>query len=95
MIITKTIFGNWFVFFVKNNKASSNIPPLKLSEGDIEVNLFSDSDKATCLNNYFTSISTIDDSTANLPNFVLKTNQLLYSTNIQESEIKDILEILP
>ena len=49
--------------FVKNNKSASCIPPLcsTLSNGDNQWH-FNDQDKANCLNDYFASISTINDA---------------------------------
>ena len=56
--------------FVKNNKSSSCIPPLcsTLSNGDNQWH-FNDQDKANCLNDYFASISTVNDAETQLPPF--------------------------
>ena len=86
--------GFWRIirFFVKNNDCSGNIPPLKSvsSHGDTHLH-FSNQEKANCLNEYFASISTVDDSNAELPNFSVKTNSSLSIFEIKEAEIEEII----
>ena len=55
---------------VKDNaKSCETIPPLRKRDNSLSV---SDVDKANVLNEYFVSISTIDDSHTALPDFFLK-----------------------
>lgn len=55
---------------------------------------FSDLDKANVLNDYFVSISRLDESKSSLPVFTSKTETLLTDINVQESEIIDIIKNL-
>ena len=74
---------------VKNNtKSCETIPPLRKQDQSLSV---SDVDKANVLNDYFVSISTIDDSHTTLPDFILKTNSSLNNIRITDREISDIL----
>ena len=56
--------------FVKNNNSTSFIPPLcsALPFGDNQWH-FNDQYKANCLNDYFASISTVNDENTQLPPF--------------------------
>ena len=54
---------------IKTNSTSETIPVLKTYKNNTETFLNSDEEKAECLNEYLTSISTIDESTATLPHF--------------------------
>ena len=48
---------------VKNKNTSGSVPPLiTFSDGNRNIYCFSDEEKAECLNNFFTSISNVDDS---------------------------------
>ncbi len=73
----KRYFWKLVRFFVKNNHCNNNIPPLKVLEDNTEHNYFTDYEKASCLYNYFVSISTINDDNANLPPVEPRTNQKL------------------
>ena len=55
---------------------------------------FTDLEKANLLNNYFCSISTIDVSNINLPEFNIRTESSLLSVNIETSEVIDVLSNL-
>ena len=55
---------------------------------------FTDLEKANFLNNYFCSISTIDDSNINLPEFNIRTESSLLNVNIETSEVIDVLSNL-
>ena len=78
--------------FIKSNKNAEQIPPLKTtSQTGEEVYAFTDLEKANCLNDYFVSISTVDDSTATLPPFSCKTQNRLNYIHIEESEIVDVI----
>ena len=48
--------------------------------------------KANCLNNYFTSISTVDDNNTLLSDIQLKTANKLSIDGVMESEIEDIIK---
>ncbi len=90
----KKYFWKLVRYFVKENKTSNTIPTLKDNVGNIENFYFSDSEKADCLNNFFVSISTVDDTGASLPQMIHKTDQELDMVIINESEVNDILKIL-
>ena len=81
--------------FVKNNKSVSCIPPLcsTLSNGDNQCH-FNDQDKANCLNDYFASISTLNDAETQLPPFTKLTDNSLFQINCTELEIEYIIEVL-
>lgn len=81
--------------FMKSNKNSEVIPPLKTTnENGDESFAFSDLDKANALNDYFVSISKLDETNASLPTFIPKTPHSLSDIQIQESEIVDIINTL-
>ena len=52
--------------FIKNNNNSDTIPVLKTVINNTETLHFTDDDKANCLNDYFFSISSLDNSNVNL-----------------------------
>ena len=81
--------------FVKNNKSTSCIPPLcsTLSNGDNQWH-FNDQDKANCLNDYFASISTVNDAETQLPPFTKLTDNSLSQIICTELEIENIIEVL-
>ena len=58
--------------FVKSNSSSSTIPPLITEENGHRQIHVTDGEKAECLNKYFTSISTVPNTTPDLPAFQLK-----------------------
>ena len=64
--------------FVKNNNSSSSIPPLcsTLPNGENQWH-FNDQDEANCLNDYFASISTVNDEHTPLPSFSKLTDNSL------------------
>ena len=80
--------------FVKSNSSSSNIPPLITDENGHRQIHVTDTEKANCLNTYFSSIPTVPDSTPELPAFHLKTNQKLETFQITEQEVYDIISTL-
>ncbi len=84
----KRYFWKLVRFFVKNSNCSNNIPPLKVFESNTEYNYFTDFEKANCLNNYFVSISTINDNNANLPPLELKTDHIFNSVLYRKREIQ-------
>ncbi|MEW8682069.1 MAG: hypothetical protein AB2536_09200 [Candidatus Thiodiazotropha endolucinida] len=67
---------------------SSNIPPLS-THG--ESYAFSDYEKAIAFNDYFCTVSSIDDSNIDLPYFEDRTDASLSQIIVSRSEIIDIL----
>ena len=55
---------------------------------------YTDMKKAECLNKYFASISTVDDSRACLPPFHPETCNILNTIYITRQEIEDIISTL-
>ena len=66
---------------IKSNKSSETIPPFQENQ-----------EKSNCLNDYFASISTVDDSKVSFPNFIPKTNNSLLYFQITETEIAEMIE---
>ena len=70
---------------------TSNIPLLQTPNDSYA---FTDSEMANTLNDYFCSISSIDDTNSNLPEFTKRTNYSLSNILISPSEVSDILSNL-
>ena len=70
---------------------TSNIPPLQTPNDSYA---FTDSEKANTLNYYFCSISSIDDTNSNLPEFTKRTDSSLANIIISPSEVADVLSNL-
>ena len=70
---------------------TSNIPLLQTPNDSY---VFTDSEMANTLNGYFCSISSIDDTNSNLPEFTKRTNSSLSNILISPSEVSDILRNL-
>ncbi|MCG8032136.1 MAG: reverse transcriptase family protein [Candidatus Thiodiazotropha taylori] len=82
-------------FFIKNTTASASIPPLHTTTIDNEIKIHTtDKDKADCLNDYFTSISRVTDDNVQLPNPQKFTEIALEFFNINELEVKEIIDTL-
>ena len=81
--------------FVENNSSSSAIPPLSstLPSGETQW-AFTDEAKADCLNDYFVSISTVNDENTVLPPFEKLTNNSLSTVNCTENEIENLINVL-
>jgi hypothetical protein len=80
--ITINYIGNFQV------KADNEIPPLQFtSENGIDMKAFSDK----ILNQYFSSISNIDDTSHNLPERYSLCNDSLSDIFIEEQEVIDII----
>ena len=61
----------------------------------VKINLdFIDSMKAEILNNYFVSISTVDDNNTQLPGFEQKCQSLLTDTECSPDEIETLIKLL-
>ena len=81
--------------FVKNNSSSSAILPLSstLPLGETQW-AFTDEAKADCLNDYFVSISTVNDENTVLPPFEKLTNNSLSTVNCTENGIENLINVL-
>ena len=80
---------------MKNNSTSNNIPPLIKHDQDGNTEFaFTDTEKANILNKYFSTISDLDDSHSELPNFAERTNDVLENFIISRDEVFDIIKTL-
>ena len=81
--------------FVNSNTSASPIPPLcsTLPNGTNEWH-FNDLDKANFLNDYFASISTINDEHTELPPLSKFTDNSLPQIHCTEHEIENAIEVL-
>ena len=80
--------------FVKNNSLSSSIPlSTTLLSGETQWHI-TDIEKADCLNDYFDSISTVNDENTVLPLYVKLTNNSLSTIDRTETEIKSLINVL-
>ena len=70
---------------------TSNIPPLETPNDSYA---FTDLENVNLLNDYFCSISTINDANINLPEFNIRTESSLLNVNIETSEVIDVLSNL-
>ena len=77
--------------FMGKSQCSFKVPPLSNADDSYS---FSDQDKATTLNDYFCSISMIDDLNIELPVFENRTEISLSHIVITQSEVTDILNTL-
>ena len=82
----------------KQSGRSSIVPPLinnnNNNDNNIAIICTDDQDKACLLNNYFCSISTIDDRGIEVPDFNMRTHSKFDNLSVSETEIADILGIL-
>ena len=65
--------------FMGKSNSYTVIPPLKMHNGDYA---FTDIEKASTLNDYFCTISSVDDSNTELPFFENRTNTEIADINI-------------
>lgn len=80
-------------FLVKENSSSNSISTLKDPDNP-NIYHTSDEEKANVLNTFFSSISTIDDSNVQLPNFSSKTHSTINNFRISENEVSEVLSNL-
>ena len=81
--------------FVKNENSTSTIPPLcSVSLSGEKQFPFSDEEKAECLNDYFSSISNVDDRNTVLPPFYCKSRNFLSNVSCTENEIELLIQTL-
>jgi len=58
------------------------------------MNSVTDEEKGNCLNDYFTSVSTLDEYNSQLPPLDLKTQTIFDNIEIQISDIENLIGIL-
>ena len=80
--------------FMKTNKSSDTIPPLITDLNGVECLSSTDEEKANCLNDFFVSVSNVDDSNARLPPLNFQCDSRLSNINVQEEEVSDIIKCL-
>ena len=80
--------------FVSKKDSVSTIPPLCTQDAGSPVWHVTDKEKADSLNSYFASVSSLDDSQAELPPFTELTDATLDNIEITEEEINDVIENL-
>ncbi|MCG8048002.1 MAG: endonuclease/exonuclease/phosphatase family protein [Candidatus Thiodiazotropha taylori] len=91
----KRKFWHLVRYFVKGNNTSGNIPPLtKINQDGQCTYCFSEEEKADSLNEYFASISTVNDTGSNLPIFQPKTQHTLLNISCTALEISNLIDIL-
>ena len=79
---------------MKNFKSVDTIPALHRNIDGTDEYYFTDQEKANCLNEYFTSVSNLDDSNINLPTFDSKINAFLDQIQAEDEQIGKIIEVL-
>ena len=80
---------------MKSNKSLNSIPPLKtLNTNVTDTFAFTDNEKANLLNDYFVSISTVENNDADIPAFNLLTNSKIENVVITENEITEMINTL-
>ena len=77
--------------FMGKQAITNSIPPLYTSNNNY---VFSDEEKANILNDFFCSISTIDDSGTSLPILNERTNSSLSNLIINVTDVTDVLSSL-
>ena len=84
----KRKFWKVICYFVKRNSSASSFPPLRstLPNGNNQWH-FNDLDRAYCLNDYFASISTLNDEDTQLPPFSKLTDNSLSQIHCTEHEV--------
>ena len=76
---------------MKHYKSPDSIPILKRSADCNEELCFEDVDKANCLNDFVTSVSTVDDSNINISLFQPVTDSFIDNVHILKTDIEDII----
>ena len=75
---------------MKNYKSPDSIPILKRSANGNEDLCYGNVDKANCLNDFFTSVSTVDDSNIIIPPFQPVTESFIDNVHILRTDIEEI-----
>ena len=84
----KRNYWKTFKDLMNNFKSADSIPVLSRNINGIDEYYFTNQEKANCLNEYFTSVSNLDDSNTNLPLFESKVDMSLEHIQIEEQEIE-------
>ena len=79
---------------MKNVKSADSIPVLSRKINGTDEYYFTDLEKANCLNEYFTSVSNLDDSNTTFPTFQCKVDASLDQIQIEAQEVEKIIQIL-
>ena len=77
---------------IKSDTNNDPLPPLRSAENNSYA--YSDQDKCELLKSYFCSISSVDDSNTNLPDFAERSINSLIEIKILKQEIQDIIKNL-
>jgi hypothetical protein len=77
---------------IKSNKGSNYIPPFRNSINDENFDdiVYGEEDKCDLLNKYFSLISKLEEENVPLPDFDIKTNNVINEIFLTISEIVDI-----
>ena len=81
---------------IKSEKSSYNIPPIKNTINDQSLGemAYEDNEKCAILNQYFCSISKLDDDNDKTPDYEIKTDKGICNIYVEVSEIIDIINVL-
>ena len=81
---------------IKSNKGNNCIPPLRNSINDENFDdiVYGVEDKCDLLNKYFSLISKLEEENVPLPDFDIKTNNVINEIFVTISAIVDILKII-
>ena len=78
--------------FTSKKDSVSSIPPLcTTDDSGTQKWHVTDEEKGECLNSYFASVSSLDDTNAVLPPFIEHTDQVLEHITVTEEEINDVI----
>ena len=81
--------------FMKKNDVANIIPPLKFRENGLDELVFSDEEKCNVLNNYFCSVTHLEENDKPLPPFPKRCNTVLDVIQITSQEIEKTINSLP
>ena len=81
---------------MKSNKGSYNVPPLQneINSSDFDDIVYSDDEKCSLLNKYFSMIANLEEDNVPLPEFQNKTNFSIDNIVVNFEEIIDVIQIL-
>ena len=78
--------------FTSKNDSVSSIPPLCTTDtAGTQKWHVTDEEKVECLNSFFASVSSLDDTDVVLPPFTEHTGEVLEHINVTEEEINDVI----
>ena len=75
---------------MKHYKSPDSFPIVKGNTNGNEELCYEDVDEANCLNDFFTSVSTVDDSNSTLPPFQPVTDSFIDNVHILRTDIEDL-----